>query len=325
MLPAAPFALCQADGRPAANGRYAGFIHNLDTSTWDGQGLRARRRWQRKTWVYFGFFSPRFAVGFAIVDAGYLATAFCYVFDRSSGQLTEENIRLPMGFAHDFHADWRQPWQLSQGGKRWQCVREGDGWLLSCDSKTLQLSAHVKDHARGLSVVSAAPGRPFHHTYKLCGLDAEVNLTIKGANHRFTAGVSMDYTRGYPSRETVWNWASLDGQTVCGQRVAINVVAHFLNGMENALWLGDEIIPLAQTVFDYDPQDLMKPWHIYTLDQRIDITFTPDGRRAEHLNVGILTSDFTQPFGHFEGNVQTANGLERVRGYGVVEAHRAVW
>lgn len=329
-LPPAPLALCQPDGRAAADGRYAGPILDLDTRHWDGRGPFARRRWQRKTWVYFGLFSPRFSLGFAIVDAGYLATAFCYVYDRDSGRLVEEKLLLPFGFAGDFHGDWRQPWQLGLGDKRWSCRRDGDGWLLDCSGPQLTLSARVNDHGRGLTAVSRSPGRPFHHTYKLCALDADINLVLHNTDgaagsHRFPAGAMLDYTRGYPPRETLWNWASLDGQGEDGRRVALNLVAHFLNGNENALWLGDDLIPLAQTVFDYAPDDLLQPWRIRTLDGVVDLQFLPDGQRAENLRLGVLESVFSQPFGRFSGTVTTAEGPLRVQGTGVVEAHKARW
>ncbi len=85
-------------------------------------------------------------------------------------------------------------------------------------------------------------------------------------------------------------------------------------------------------------------------DVAFRLEFSPRGTREEHLNAGIIVSDFVQPFGEFEGDVWVtmakpggsetgvaAGGEERAmqwgepehikvrRAFGVVEDHLAVW
>ncbi len=325
-LPTAPAALL-ADGQSVVeDGIYAGAIADLSTTAWDGKGgpLSARRL-RRKGWLYVGLYSPRYMMGFAVVDAGLVASAFIYVYDRETGALHEENCVKPLGFASGFAPDWRGAWALQSRGREWRVDYDGKAWRLSFNSAAMQMSAEVLDHQRGISVVSSAPGRPFHHTYKLGGLAARVTLAGTQIAAVVEARASLDFSLGYPPRQTTWNWASLDGVTDDGQPLSLNLVAHFLNGLENVLWLGDQVLPLAQAIFHYVPDDPLAPWSIRTVDGLVALTFTPDGQRREHLNVGVLKSHFNQPFGRFEGVCVTAQGRRAIHGYGVVEAHQATW
>lgn len=318
-LPPAPPALDAGNGRPVPSGRYRGAIADLSTAAWDGGG---RRRLQRKGWMYLSASTARHAVGFAIVDAGLVATAFVYLFDRQTGRLIEEKAAVPFGFPAGFAPDWRGHWQLAQRGRHWRISpRENGGWRCQHSGPQLDLQLDVDAGGSGLTAVSSAPGRPFAHTWKLCALDSALRFTVDGQTLETPSSSAVDFTLGYPPRSTLWNWASLDGRTDDGRRVGLNLVAHFNNGLENALWLDGELQPLAQACFDYDCRDLTRPWRVSTVDGVVDLRFTPDGQRAERLNALLLKSRFAQPFGRFEGRV----GPDRVSGFGVVEEHAALW
>lgn len=323
-LPAAPASLYRGAGRPAAEGRYAGAIDQLDTTFWDGQGVFSRRRWQRKGWVYLGTVTPQQICGVAVVDAGWIATAFAYLYDRDSGERVEEKIIVPWGFGDDFAPDWRGAWRLRQGPRSWSFSREGLGWTLAVRGKALSLDLRVDDHGRGLSALSTPPGRPFHHTYKLAGLAAAGEATLNGRAIKIDGRSNLDFSLGYPPRETRWNWASLDGVSAQGTPVALNLVAHFMNGLENAIWWGDSLEGLPQAVFEV-PVDRLSPWRIRTADGGLDLRFIPEGQRAESLRLGFMASVFQQPFGRFEGEYRRDGQRILLSGQGVVEDHYARW
>lgn len=325
LLQAAPAALHQGQGRPAPYGSYEGLIADLSTSAWDGRGLFSRRRLERKAWLYLGAFSETAMCGFAIVDAGLLATAFIYVYDRERRLLVEEKLSLPLGFAQDFAPDPRQPWALSGRGRHWQYQANSDGACASFRGQRLQARLQLHGQGRGLTALAASPGRPFAHTYKAAALPVQMELELDGRRLSAQGGGMLDFTLGYPPRHTTWNWASLDGRTEDGRHIALNLVAHFMNGQENALWLGDQLMPLAQAIFSYATDDLLAPWQLRTQDGRVDIRFYPEGARRENLDLGLAASVFAQPFGRFEGYIDDGQGRQRVSGLGVVEQHRASW
>ena len=325
-LPPAPKALHAGNGRVADYGRYQGRIADLSTAAWDGAGgLFSRRRLQRKGWMYFGAFTPRYMVGYAVADAGLMASAFVYVYDRQTKQLAEHKATVPFGFAREFAPSPDSAWELKNGSRHWQAQAADGGWDVSFQAPGLKLEMRFRDAGPGMTAIASSPGRPFHHTWKLCALPVSLVLEVDGQRSEQQASGTLDFTLGYPPRHTDWNWASLDGLTDDGQRIGVNLVAHFMNGHENALWLGDRLLPLAQAVFQYDPAQLLQPWRVHTADGLLDVTFMPEGERREDISVGLLASRFTQPFGRFSGTLRTAQGVKKIEGFGVVEQHHAVW
>lgn len=325
-LLAAPAALQVGAGRVADYGRYEGRIADLSTAAWDGsRGLFSPRRLQRKGWMYFGAFTPRFMIGYAIADAGLMATAFVYVYDRETKKLSEHKATVPFGFPAAFAPSPEAAWALRSGARRWQIDRVGNGWDAHFQGPGIRLAMKFRDPGAGMTAIASSPGRPFHHTWKICGMPLQFALELDGLRVSEAASGTLDFTLGYPPRRTDWNWASLDGVTDDGQRIGINLVAHFMNGHENALWLDGRLLPLAQAVFQYDPARLLQPWRIRSADGLLDVEFTPEGERRENISVGLLASHFTQPFGRFRGTLKTATGLRHIEGLGVVEQHRALW
>lgn len=318
-LPPAPAALDRGHGQPAASGRYRGAIAGLSTAAWDGGG---RRRLQRKGWMYFSASTERFSVGYAIVDAGLVATAFVYVHDRATSRLVEEKATVPFGFPADHAPDWRRPWRLDRGDRHWAIEHDAArGWLVRYTGTRLQLALDVERGGDGLTAIASAPGRPFAHTWKLCALASRLRFTLDGETHDVASSSALDFTLGYPPRSSLWNWASLDGVRDDGRKVGVNLVAHFMNGLENGLWLDGELIPLAQATFDYTPGNLLAPWQVRSVDGQVDVRFQPDGQRAEHLDAVLLKSRFAQPFGRWEGTIAG----RPAHGCGVVEEHAALW
>ena len=303
----------------AAPGRYLGAIADLSTAAWDSGG---RRRLQRKGWMYFSASTERFSLGYAIVDAGLVATAFVYLHDRQSGRLVEEKATVPFGFPAAHAPDWRRPWRLASGGGEWAIDFDAArGWAVRHQGTRLSVDLSVERGGPGLTAIANAPGRPFAHTWKLCALASRLRFTLDGESHDVASSSALDFTLGYPPRSSLWNWASLDGVRDDGVKVGVNLVAHYMNGLENGLWLGDRLIPLAQATFDYDPARLLGDWRVKSVDGQVDVVFKPDGQRAEHLNALWLKSRFAQPFGRWQGQIAGV----AARGCGVVEEHAALW
>jgi hypothetical protein len=290
-LPSAPRML------GALPGRYRGQVEDWSTPA------RGRRR-TRKAWFYASAFCGDVTVGVAVVDAGLLATAFVYVAHGST--YTEKTLTRPRGFPRGFAPSPTATWELGAWSVR---PREG-GWLVTAPGVRL----HIGPAGPGLTAISNAPGRPFHHTWKELGLPATVELAD---GRRLHGRAAVDVTLGHPPRRTQWHWASLDADGL-----QVNLVAHLLDGLENAVWVSADatqdarVVPVGQALFSPGPQ-----WHVRTVDGLVDIRFDPQGARSQNLRLGVLASRFTQPYGQWSGTVL---GRE-ASGHGVVEEHRATW
>ncbi len=319
-LPSAPATLAE---KQIPFGRFAGPVPDVSTHRWDGsRGIFSPRRLQRKGWLYFGLYTQRFAIGFAVVDAGFIGTGFVYVYDRQTGRLIEEKTTSPMAFHRDFAPALFTSWGIKGGARRWSIDWDGENWVGGFQGKQLKLDFRVKALLNGMTTIVPSPERPFAHTYKECAAPAELSVSIDGVEHTEQALAIIDFTLGYPPRHTTWNWAAAAGDSG-GKRIGLNLVAHFNGGVENSLWVDGRLIPLPQAVFVYENE--RSPWTVFTVDESVRLRFDPDGCRRENLRAGVLESRFIQPFGVFRGTLRVAGEEIEVELPGVVEEHFAVW
>lgn len=314
----APASLAEFANKQMPFGLFKGIIDDVSTTPW--QNLR---RNGRKTWIYAGVFNQRYYTGFAIADAGLVATAFAYVFDAQTQKYVEEKATVPFGFAANFDPTIQSEWRL----KNFAIVSNGTSMLLTYKGKRITLEMKLENNfSHGLTTLTAAAGRPFNHTYKDILMPAQVVATVDGETVSYGGNIgSIDFSKGYPPRNTFWNWASMVGHTDSGAPIGINLVAHHNNSLENSLWTANGGMAISQAVFEYQQPLNKSTWAIRSIDGIVDLTFTPLGARAENINAILMLSKFVQPFGVFKGTVLLNGTREAVTGYGVTEEHFAKW
>jgi hypothetical protein len=322
-LPPAPARLPQPGEGPPAWGRYSGPVADTETRAWDADPLR-RRTW-RKAWMFVGAYTERHTIGFALVDAGYVATAFVYVHDRETGRLLETHTLVPSGFAEDFQPGLRQPWRLESLEGTWTLAPQGEGWRASFKGAGFSVSLELDAASQGMSILAPAQERPFHYTFKAAAVPARVSFQEAAGGWQSSAVGVLDFSKGYPPRNVFWNWASLVGKTEDGRSFGLNLTADFNNALENAMWVDGELVPLATALFRYEPAAVRNEWRVATADGRVEVRFHPDGLREEHIQLGAFESRFQQPFGRFEGTLWLNGKAVRVTGSGVVEQHWTTW
>ena len=323
----APSSLLDPYGTLQPFGRYRGAVADTGTGTWDRPSFGARRRLQRKSWIYAGVFHPDFMLGWAIADVGYLGTAFLYVYDRARRVMAEEKVELPFGFEQHFVPSLHAHWSLGIGRRRWIAAPDGDGLRLAAEGERVSCELAFPSLAGGMSALAPSRHRPFNYTYKrLCAeVKVRARLDDRTFEHTLPAGGAIDFTLGSPPRNTRWNWACLQGTTEDGTAFGINLVAHFNDQLENVMWIGDEMVPLGSSEFTFEPPAEARPWRVRVPGDGVDLAFTPEGARRDRKNFGVLAHDFVQPFGRFEGTVTHRGRALRVEGFGVVEDHVSRW
>ncbi|MCZ2356971.1 MAG: DUF2804 domain-containing protein [Bacteroidia bacterium] len=316
----APPSLPQPHDKYTSFGLFRGLIPNVSTQQWDSRWRV--RYFKRKSWIFMGVQTAEYLLGFAIADAGYIGTAFTYCYDVQNNQYWEEKITRPWAFGAKFDPNLKTSWKLanwniehSQGGLRFQFL-----------GKKIQLSIVVPELGTGVSIIAPAFPNPFHFTWKNMLLPAFVELQTPLGKHTFEGNyAAIDFSKGYPPPRTFWNWASCTGTTQFQQKIAINLVSDFNNGLENVIWFGDNLYSTGQAIFHYRKPLQKSKWHIHSLDNCVSLDFQPLEARSESINLGLIKSQFMQPFGRFSGNIQFPNSHEFFSGFGVTEEHLAIW
>jgi hypothetical protein len=184
----------------------------------------------------------------------------------------------------------------------------------------------VPDQALAL-LFPLARGRAAY-THKASGMQARGELSWGTQRISLKDGFgTLDWTRSFAARHTVWNWASFAGTTLSGKRFGLNLSArvydHQGHSMENAVWLDGQVHVLSGVRFSV-PGRTTDPWRIDSVDGsgEVDLEVVPSGERRAHMNLGIVRSVFAQPYGLARGVVR-GEQVERV--FGVVEDHDSLW
>jgi len=114
-----------------------------------------------------------------------------------------------------------------------------------------------------------------------------------------------------------------------GQTVGLNMGAGFgdASAPDNAVILDGRVHKLDDVGFEYQLDDLMRPWRMTSRDGRLCLDFTPFKERVARSNLLLVKSEVHQIFGHYSGTFTTDEGqtvaLRDLAGF--VEQHRARW
>jgi hypothetical protein len=94
---------------------------------------------------------------------------------------------------------------------------------------------------------------------------------------------------------------------------------------ENCTWVDGDITLLSAARFQFNQNDVIQPWKVSATGGELDLEFSPQGERHGKVSVGVIMSDFHQPFGQFKGNMAGPDGSKiTVDGpFGLCEHHLA--
>ncbi len=291
-----------------------------------------------KRWAYTLVSAPDVFLCMAVIDLGYLSSAFLGVFDRGARKLLfDGSAVLPPGFTRlsdDPSSGLRA--QL-KGLNRAGIERDGDQvhvharWGKLAVELSLDARPALPAFGTCAGIGPEGSGR-FDYTQKSVGLIAsgEIKLgklafTISGA----PAG--LDYTHGQFAHETAWRWAFATGSAQ-GHKVGFNFSEGFLgtpgaDGAENAVWVDGAPCSPGPVKFTFDAAHPDRPWTIASADGGVDLIFTPEGQRAQNTDLGLILSRYAQPFGTFRGHITAKDGARIAIDSlaGVTEDHAARW
>ncbi|MFT4572559.1 MAG: hypothetical protein ACI91F_003463, partial [Candidatus Binatia bacterium] len=304
---------------------------------------RLARHFGFNRFQFLGALSEKLVFGCAIADTRLIGTIFVYLYDPKSGIYEEKTFRRVL--AAGIHFDTSP-----------ESGRTSFHTLASKASNFAEMQSHLAPPRRDLRVALAngiSIDACFHEDEP--AIEPMRIATRSGASGwvyaRKTAGQKVsghvrwrdrdydlealdvrghnDWSAGYMSRRTFWNWSCLAGRDEEERVVGLNVACgvNETSFTENCFWLDGRLHKVDSVHFAYDRHDVMRPWRVTSYDGRVALDFTPLGRHRECLNAGIVGTNFNQLFGRYSGELKTKQG-ERVRIrqlLGYAESHYAKW
>ncbi len=325
-LPAAPLALVHERGIPAF-GMYQGIVEKID---WRPLAVpllsRLTRKLHHKRWQYACVGGEAFFLGVAIVDTGWAATAFCYLFDRHTRQIEAgfSVTGLPHVHARLSDAVFGDA-EFKSGPRRLTFKRQADRLELSIAAPEMRVAAHLPLTDTPPVLAAIAPANWLaHSTHKVGGLAAVGFVDAAGKRYSLNgATAALDSSNGLLARHTRWRWASAHNR-----ELGFNLQAGFMGTAENALWLDGQLWRVGEVEFDFDPDRPDAPWTLQSKDGLVDLRFTPEGVRREDRNFGLARSRYVQPVGTFDGWLKpypSAAPRPVSALLGVTEDHESLW
>ncbi|HEY5800049.1 MAG TPA: DUF2804 domain-containing protein [Burkholderiaceae bacterium] len=331
-LPKAPTFVVGADGVPLM-GKYAGQTGTIDWRQLAQPYARGRlwRHFHHKRWQYVALCTEQVFCAVAVVELGWVNTAFAYVFDRAAGRIVSAFSQngIPGLTARVSHRPVaRTASHFAFAGKRIEYYQVPGTMTSRLTVRSADLSVDAELDARHaapflLAVGPVARGA-VHATQKSGALGLSGAVTAGGQTFDLAGGVgSIDYSNGLLARETAWRWASAHTP-----RLGFNLQAGYFGQAENALWVDGKLYPLGAAQFDFTRGDSAAAWHIHTDDGLLDLHFQPQGERREDKDLLVAASRYVQPLGVFNGWVRTGASAMPIAVdnlFGVTEDHYSRW
>ena len=119
----------------------------------------------------------------------------------------------------------------------------------------------------------------------------------------------LDWGRGVWPFHNEWFWSN--GTGYLGDKLfGFNLGCGFGNtkhATENILFYENTVHKLGEVRFDHEA-DFMRPWHIYDLEGRLDLTLTPSYDRTTRTKLLWVDNCCHQMFGEFTGTVVLEDG-----------------
>ncbi|MFZ4878789.1 DUF2804 domain-containing protein [Janthinobacterium sp. Mn2066] len=329
ILPPSPPALLDGDGVPRF-GRYAGLVDKFDWAALAAPHARSAwwRLFHRKRWHYVALSTPALFCGVAIVDLGWASTAFSYAFDRHKGKVVaafSQNGVPGMGCRVAPHAGGSSRFRfLSNRIVIEAASQQRHRLLLDCGHFAIDAEFGPPVSPALLAFGPVGEGGCVHATQKSGGLPLWGTVRCGAMGYSLDDGVaSFDYSNGLLARETEWRWASAHSLDL-----GFNLQAGYFGGQENALWLDGQLFALGRAHFDFNPDNPLAPWHVWTDDDLLDLHFRAEGARREDKNLWLASSRYIQPIGTFSGWVRASSASPKrivAQLAGVTENHRSRW
>ncbi len=327
---------CLVEDRQRHFGRFARTPRAIPWAALSGPS-RAYEWFRTKEWVGFTLMHPEMSCSMIMQDAKYLATSDLYIDDWATGTLIQRSgnrlggsLRLPADLLHSACA-------FDAKGYRLGYAFGADEVIVAVDLKPSAESPAIQGRL-SLDVAHASP--PLVVSARLPGGSMYTNKIIYPASGVLTYGehryvfepgrdvAILDEHKSHLPRHTEWTWGtfalpvSATSDYPAGIAGANFAARPAVAGQEeeSCIWTPTAAEPLSDVTFTRLGDDELSPWRIRSEDERLDVTFTPRGRKEVHQFAIVANIDYTQWFGTYSGTLRGADNSWRINDvHGVCE------
>jgi hypothetical protein len=301
----------------------------------------ALQRLRLKEWQHVAVVSEELTLGLAIIDTQYLGSSFVYVAEHADGRYTEHHREVAPGrvqLARTLYDGWS-----TIAARRYRIrIRNrlaGGYHRLSFEVAAsrrapalwgeLELTADLSRVQPLVAVLPLGPNRPLYTHKAPCPVRGVVGV----GERRYLLDPArdlalLDVQKTYYPYRTWWRWATFAGYDDRGRVLAANLVHNVIERdevhNENVVWIDGDLVPVGAARFRAE-DGLEEPWKVATTDGRCKLDFTPRGRRSGRIQLGLVSSDYHQPYGRFSGEIMDRHNrtIQVNELSGVTERHNA--
>ncbi|TXJ09935.1 MAG: DUF2804 domain-containing protein [Acinetobacter sp.] len=323
--------LIQTNGQP----HFGRFLYAPDEfNLQDYRNPFLTKSWQRKLrYKKFSFVAiqhQHYSIGFAIVDLAWVGHGFYYCYNRKNKQYIQYDAIQPLAYKTQLqHISEQNAQNFFQHRQIQIDVRKGEDYRKIKISHKNQVLCEARiDTTFGQPLYMCSPTgvRGWTFTHKSMALNLQGHFYAEGQQIAFDEHslVMLDDSCGFLRPETEWFWLSSQNW-IDGKKVGINLASGVNEscGNENCLWVDGQLYALSDVIFQ--PLD-EQTWRVYSLDGQVELQAKTSWRRYEHVNVGVMASQFSQWITSIEGRITIAGQVQFFREhYALLEQHYAKW
>jgi len=299
-----------------------------------------RQRFRLKSWQYMTAVSDELFIAFVVGTAGFASNGFIYAAELPGGQVHKRFAITPfmMGTrlapssvsgAHRFATRG-----ISVGidnldaGRRFAAKLEARTEAGARLSGELAFASGASDEH--LSLCVPLPGGRWNYTHKFAAFGVSGHVDIGDRRFEFhpdRAFGTLDFTKMYALRHSVWKWIAVCGKSTRGAVVGLNLVdpTPLAPISENAVWIDGKREAVTQVKLTAQSDSAASPWSIG--GDSVDVSMKAIAHVEQKLDVPIVRHRLRHVVGAFSGHVRTASGqihdLENV--VGIAEDYDTWW
>lgn len=280
-----------------------------------------RQRFRLKSWQYMTAVTDDLFIAFVVGTAGFASNGFVYAAELPGGTVHKKFAITPLTVGTQVAPS------STRGKHRFSTKGIGIGIENLDDGRRFAAKIEARGEAGGqltadlvfasgdrdehLAVCVPLPEGRWNYTHKFAAFHVTGRVTLDGRTVEFRQGRSfgtMDFTKQYALRHSVWKWVALCGRTKHGKVLGVNLVDPTPDApvSENALWVEGKREPLTGVHLDAAGDDAASPWRISA--DNLDIEMRAIAHVEQRLDVPLVKQRLRHVVGAFSGRLRTQTG-----------------